>query len=71
MKSMKSLLGLYMMSAMFGAEQVFAGEKPKHRPAPEPQPKDIIPNGLKKFKIDGVEVWAINERNAKRKAKKL
>lgn len=27
--------------------------------------------GLKLFNIDGVEVWAINEKNAKRKAKSI
>jgi hypothetical protein len=26
--------------------------------------------GLKLFNIDGVEVWALNEKNARRKAKK-
>lgn len=29
------------------------------------------PNGLKKFIIDGKEVWALNEKNAIRKSKKV
>lgn len=27
--------------------------------------------GMKLFNIDGVEVWALNEKNARRKAKKI
>ena len=30
-----------------------------------------IPKGLKMFEIDGMQVWAINEKNAIRKAKKM
>lgn len=33
-------------------------------------PKPPRPNGLKLFNIDGNEVWAINEKNAIRKANK-
>jgi len=29
-----------------------------------------MPNGVKKFEIDGKIVWALNEKNAIRKAKK-
>ena len=28
-------------------------------------------NGMKLFNVDGIEVWALNEKNAIRKAKKL
>jgi len=28
-------------------------------------------NGMKLFNVDGIEVWALNEKNARRKAKKL
>lgn len=43
------------------------GKPPKNTPRrPAPPPK-----GLKMFDIDGVQVWAINEKNARRKAEKL
>lgn len=35
------------------------------------QEKNNISNGLKKFNIQGVEIWAINEKNAIRKFNKL
>lgn len=34
------------------------------------RPEVPKPNGLKKWNIDGKEVWAINYKNAKRKAEK-
>lgn len=72
MSKMKSMYMLAMMAAMFEGGMSPHGSTSIRRPAKEPKPKkDIKPNGLKLFNIDGIEVWAINEKNARRKADKL
>jgi hypothetical protein len=72
MSKMKNIAALLAMAAMFDDGSMFGNGTSIHRPAKEPKPKkDIKPNGLQKFNIDGIEVWAINEKNARRKAAKL
>jgi hemolysin activation/secretion protein len=72
--NMKGMMGLYLMAAMMSDGQRKEEWQPQARPKPQPkkpQPKkQIIPKGLKCFDIDGIEVWAINEKNARRKLKK-
>lgn len=69
MKGMKTL-------AMMMALATIAKEPERKRAASmpgqlRPLEPDVIPRpkGLKLLNIDGVEVWAINEKNARRKAK--
>lgn len=69
---MKSMYMMAMMAAMLEGGMQPDGRTSIHRPAPQPKPKkDIKPKGLQMFNIDGIEVWAINEKNARRKAAKL
>lgn len=71
MSKMKSLGLMYAMAAMMGGGLIAdrsSVDASKVDGKPKEPPK---PNGLKKFNIDGVEVWAINEKNARRKAAKL
>lgn len=64
--SAKDRLGAMMMMAMSIATM------PIHtcRHSPAPQTERPRPNGLKRYVIDGVEVWALNEKNARRKVAK-
>lgn len=50
-----------------GGSPISGREDPLERERPEP----AKPKGLQRFVIDGKEVWAINRKNAIRKAKKL
>jgi len=71
MSKMKSIAALTMIAAMMGGGLIAdnsGAEPPRVSRKPKKVPK---PKGLQMFNIDGVEVWAINEKNARRKAAKL
>ena len=51
-------------------EPINRKEKRKINQKPNKNP-NMNPYGLKKFIIDGQEVWALNLKNAKRKANKI
>lgn len=72
MNKMKSAYMYAMMAAMLESS-TSAVERNSLKPkdidiTPKEPPK---PKGLKQFHIDGVEVWAINQKNAERKAKNI
>lgn len=72
MSKMKSLGLMYAMAAMMGGD-AFA-HRSSHEPVEKKNRKPIVPpkpKGLRMFNVDGVEVWAINEKNARRKAANL
>lgn len=77
MKSMDLALMAFALAAMNNTSlDTTYGKKKKgvslnSNPNPNPNPKpNMNPYGLKKFIIDGEEIYAINLKNAKRKANK-
>ncbi len=64
---------LFGVIAAMAADAVSKNSNVKREPVTEPTcyKNKPIPKGLKKFVIDGQEVYAINETNAQRKADKL
>ena len=72
--------GKILALTAFAAAAFAAGDSPaSESPSILRKDKDIdftpktppTPKGLKKYSFYGFEVWAINEKNAKRKAEKL
>lgn len=61
-------------SILFGLAAMAMDTTPHAFTQPAPQPKKRKPpprpKGLKPFEIDGQTIWAINEKNARRKAGK-
>lgn len=68
MKSMKSLAAIMAMTSIAmqperKKKSLLHGKSPANRQTSHKH------NGLKQFFVNGVEVWALNEKNAVRKAK--
>jgi len=59
----KNLAALVLAAQLMSASQTPQQIKNTPEPKQKPQPKN-----LKLFNIDGVEVWALNKKNAIRKA---
>jgi hypothetical protein len=76
-KKIIGALGLYAfaMMASSGLPPIFETEDPNEgikRKDHKSKPVKYIPGkGMRMFNINGVEVWAINEKNAIRKAKNV
>lgn len=69
MSKMKTIAALMAMAAMSGQSFMASGhgdELDTFNPVNAPKPM-----GVQKFIIEGKEVWAINRKNAIRKAAKL
>lgn len=66
---MRELLAMYAMAAIAMDSQPYRPEiKPKLKGENKPQ---VVPNGLKEFNYKQGIIYALNQKNADRKAKKL
>jgi hypothetical protein len=65
MSNKRAILGLMAMSLMMSGSSSGIKYLPPVKREPSP------PKGLKKFIIDGKEIWALNLKNAIRKSTKL
>lgn len=70
MKLSAGLFAIIAASMAIKYEPINRKEKRNINPNPNKNP-NMNPNGLTKFIIDGEEVWALNLKNAKRKANKI
>lgn len=69
MKTNLRIYELMAMAAIFGGDNMARDISRRREVDLEAErPKPPPPKGLKKFFINGQEVWAINEKNAIRKA---
>jgi hypothetical protein len=69
MKKSNALGMMIMASSLLGHEEYNFNQETVKRPLNKKQIKKIIPKGVKKFLYDEVVVYAINKKNANRKAK--
>ncbi len=71
MKNKYMMMGLFLAASEASNYHAYNVEK-RRNPVKENKPsKPIIPKGANVFIIEGVEILAINEKNAIRKFKKL
>ena len=71
MSKMKSLAALTIIAAMMG-EGLTDGRSRLSPDDIDTTPKEPPkPKGMNQYRFYGVEVWAINEKNARKKAAKL
>lgn len=67
MKSMKSLAAMLALATI--AQEANELIQPDRDPVPiKPKPHH---KGHKEFKVEGMRIWALNEKNARRKAKNI
>ena len=68
MSKMTSIAAMLALAAFANDDRPKVPKIANINPAPIEPPK---PKGLKLFNVDGIEIWAINEKNARRKAGKV
>jgi tRNA U38,U39,U40 pseudouridine synthase TruA len=70
MKKSNALGMMMMMGSLLGQQEYNFNEETVKRPLNKKQIKKIIPKGVKKFLYGEIVIYAINQKNADRKAKK-